>query len=253
MLVAGSPVMAAHPSLATGPGALSTPPPVQAGGLARKRTERQCGLLGRMIEKLGETSAGHALRQTFKAHVCASASMRTETTLAWPWSVANPARDLPARLVGRMADWELRCGDSGALHKGSCAAIMEASTGADQGPAVHVHFAVAWIAGQESVLWRLFVEAPSLGPSPAAGCIVRTGPLPLAASVTRTKAGLMLEATLAEAARMTRTLSEGRPLRLHVTCGAGTASIELSPHGFKAALDELSRIAGHNGKPVAGR
>lgn len=241
------PTAAATLRLETNQLTLSLTPPLH-------RAERRCSLLGRIIEKLGDTSAAHALRHTFKAHVC-SADMRGPAANALPAAAALALSDAPGQITRRSEDWELRCGSSHRTERPPCAAVLSPPSAVVH-MSIRVLFSIAWVAGQETVVWRILAEpasgeVSSAAPAQAGNCTVSEHGRRLEATTLATLAGCLIEPTADVAARLARQLADGIPGTFEVRRGAAITEVQISPHGFAFALRELSRLANGSRKPLA--
>lgn len=230
--------------------AASSPPPAtsaaRAGALAlphvprrpARIAERPCAQWHRLVSRLGETFAGYRLRQSITAGVCEMAS-RGPRHWSWPWSVDDPAAELPPRIAARHADWEIRCSDGPG--PGRCAAVLDPGAGRDRW---HTHFVVDTVAGRDTVLWRLFIHNRGSPSQPmASGQRLRFGHRVMAATAC-TPAGCFIEMPVTHSEAAALRLAAGEALQVSVQTAGGEQSFTLSAPGFRLALDRLLHPGG---------
>ncbi len=242
------------------------PKPAAEFEIAPERTTitRQCHRWKSLATQLGETYAGHRLRQTVLQRMCGiSADELAEETWAWPWASLERGDVLPPRLHRVMGAWEIRCDTAGERRR--CALIHrsplppEHPTDASQSELV-VHFVIDMVAGRESVLWRIFV--PGMAGGPARPELAAFG---LAATQLREArgqvryrlgnkdyvegfpacgpAGCLMEAQIQRTGAIVSRLWDGKVVDLELQIGAGSPqAVALPPRGFRAAFGELTRL-----------
>lgn len=205
--------------------------------------------------RLGETYAGHLLRQTVIRRECRFLEAdRAEETWDWPWASLSGGRVLPPRLHAALGEWEIRCGAAGTRRR--CALLHKSPMGADQvldlpDQAIVTHFVIDAVGGRESLLWRMFVPQASdtLAPAPpkrhSNGAVryrldeaERTEPFPAC-----TATGCLMEANIRHAADVATRLWDGQPLHLHIRLRSDPPlDLTLPAAGFRAGLKELVRL-----------
>lgn len=223
---------------------------------------------------LGETYAGHRLRQTVVRRQCRSLEAdRGEEAWEWPWtSLDEGRRVLPPRLHTVYGDWEIRCGSAGGRRR--CALLNRSPVPPDDAldagdQAVVTHFVIDMIAGRETLLWRLFVPSAAVldtAASAHAGVDAtlksvgrgRGGVRYRLEDAERTElfpacaaAGCLMEVSLRHAGDVATRLWEGRSIdvRISLTTGA-VADLTLPAAGFRAGLKELVRLRRDEIRPV---
>lgn len=227
---------------------------------------QQCRKWRAMAVQLGETFAGHSLRETVLKRVCAGfGSERRDEIWNWPWGVFADGRLMPPRLHRSMGAWQIRCGTAASRKR--CALLQSVDVHADGAlvagtPQIITHVVIDMIAGRESVLWRVFVPSQG-GPTKDANLETRSDAPPRQLSArerpalvyqvgaleltdkfsTCVPAGCMMEASLKNAGAVVSALWDGTPIELRMPePGAGEQIVRVSARGFKAGLAELIRL-----------
>ena len=220
-----------------------------------------CQRWRRIVHKLGETFAAHAIRTAVLARECALAAEQhggaDNDTWEWPWNKDHALSDLPPLKRSVFGAWELRC--QHLIVRERCAMVQQAwIAGARRsrlGPhLVTTHFVIDNIAGRETVLWRIFVRRAEANwfAMPAADA-AETGARKLDAALGGaliafkishcTADGCMSEAPLQIGARAISRLGEGRPVGLlaRPTLQEKIRAV-ISARGFREAFGELQRL-----------
>jgi invasion protein IalB len=222
---------------------------------------------------LGETYAGHLLRQTVVRRQCRSLDAdRGEEAWEWPWTSLDEGRVLPPRLHTTYGEWEIRCGSAGGRRR--CALLNSSPVSPDDAldpgdQAVVTHFVIDMIAGRETLLWRLFVPAAPVVNTAASA---HAGVDAKQKSVARGKgevryrleeserielfpacaaAGCLMEASLRHAGDVATRLWEGRSIDVRISLTSGAiADLTLPAVGFRAGLKELVRLRRDESRPA---
>ncbi|MFM9942223.1 MAG: hypothetical protein ACKVP7_22285 [Hyphomicrobiaceae bacterium] len=234
--------------------------------LAPERTtiHRQCQRWKALSSQLGETYAGHRLRQTVLQRMCGvSADELAEETWAWPWASLERGDVLPPKLHRVIGAWEIRCDTAGERRR--CALIHRSLLPPEQQrdgseSELVVHFVIDMVAGRESVLWRIFV--PGMASAPVRSELASFG---LTAAQVReargqvryrlgTKdyaesfpacgtAGCLMEAHIQRTGAIVSRLWDGKAVDLELQIATGNAhAVALPARGFRAAFGELTRL-----------
>lgn len=228
--------------------------------LAPKRGKivRSCRRWRILAAQLGETYAGHRLRETVLERQCGfHEDTAARTAWSWPWSSLEGSDPLPPRLHRMYRAWEIRCTPAGERRR--CAALTRIDQPDGQSEIV-AHIVIDVVAGRESVLWRLFV--PNHGeraqPAVARGTVPGTTDRRLALGEVRYRLGAsevvdgfpacgahgcLMEADLRRGAAVVSRLWDGRALDLDVRlAGAAPIQVTIPADGFRAAFGELLRL-----------
>ena len=223
------------------------------------RPPSQCRKWQSMAQHLGETYAGHTLRNTVLKRVCgAPGDARIDDAWDWPWSGLANGRLTPPRKHLEIGAWEIRCGTAG--HRRRCAMLHEGpldigtpTTMAGPRPAAIVtHFVIDMVAGRESVLWRMFVPTDAAAAPEAIAAGARDQKRAIRYNfgkgehVERFAAcapnGCMMEANLLRGGVVATRLWDGEDVQLSVTLASGRVIDVVVPAlGFRAGLAELVR------------
>ena len=252
--------------------------------VAPKRRDR-CQRWSTAAAGLGETFAGHALRELLIARHCvliqpAVASLAWD----WPWSGLDSGEAMPPRLHRAIGAWQIRCG-SGASDK-RCALLQVASAAERGGDGdeltlgqlapISTHFVIDRVGGREVMLWRLFVPRWQRGVAGGAtgretvsdidrietsldgdGGDVRfsIGQKRHAERFTTcASAGCIMEVGAARAGRVATGLAAGLALVLEIEEPAEPPlAIEISAVGFAEGLKELIRLRHAERQPSLAR
>lgn len=218
---------------------------------------------------LGETYAGHLLRQTVVRRQCKSLEPdRGDEIWDWPWTSLNEGRVLPPRLHAAHGDWEIRCGDVGGRRR--CALLNRSLVPHEGKPgpgdrAIVTHFVIDMIAGREILLWRLFVPA---APTMASAASMASGPTRDAAGTRGevhyrlggpeytetfpacTAAGCLMEARLRHAGDVATRLWEGKTIEVRIAPASGEALVLTLPAaGFRPGFKDLVRLRREEAHP----
>ena len=218
----------------------------------------QCRRWRALAAQLGETYAGHRLRETVLARQCGfEEDPAAKTAWSWPWSSLEGQEPLPPRLHRAYHAWEIRCTPAGERRR--CAALTRIDRPDGQGEVV-THIVIDRVAGRESVLWRLFVPGrrERAEPAVARGAVPGTTDRRLALGEVRYRLGAhelvdgfpacgrrgcLMEADLRHAASLVSRLWDGRPLDLDVRlASAAPIEVTIPADGFRAAFGELLRL-----------
>jgi invasion protein IalB len=211
-----------------------------------------CDRLKTLVGKLGETFAGHRVRQTWTARVCAMTHHAFDDGIwAWPWSSGlsasltdeanTPPREIPPRLLQTIGAWDIRCGRVGTRQR--CAIVRTELW--QQGDAlsagrVVTHFVIDAVAGREVVLWRVFVENAMNGTD---GIVV---PLPGRIAQKRydqcSSSGCIMESDVAVSSIVATGLWNGEQAEFRIGTAPDAVTVVLPAHGFREALSELTRL-----------
>lgn len=224
---------------------------------------RDCRRWQAAAASLGETYAGHRLRQTLRTRQCLSLETeRGEAAWEWPWSALHGGRVLPATVHAAQGEWEIRC--SHVAGRRRCALLNVSPTpGANLvGHVVVTHFVIDRVAGREALLWRLFAPSEiqvTVGRSPESAGRSHGEVRYRLEDVERAEvfpacspAGCLMEATSRHAGDVATRLWEGRSIDVSISMmPGGGISLTLPATGFRAGLKELVRlrrdeIAGRN-------
>jgi hypothetical protein len=214
---------------------------------------------------LGETYAGHLLRETVVQRQCRSLEAdRGDEAWDWPWASLQEGRTLPPRLHAAQGEWEIRCGNAGGRRR--CALLNRSPVPPDEtlepgDDAIITHFVIDMIAGRETLLWRLFVPTAPFITAAAAGLIdagathkgigqrkgevryrledaERTELFPAC-----TAAGCLMESGPRTAGDVATRLWEGRSIDVRISLTTAPAvALTLPSAGFRAGLKELVRL-----------
>lgn len=241
------------------------------------QSKDQCRKWRAMSARLGETYAGHTVRQSVLKRVCGLLdSERSADIWDWPWNGLAQGRLVPPRAYRMIGAWEIRCGV--AAHRRRCALVHSASLPADGEPKPNVpsivtHFVVDMVAGREVLLWRMFVpgatktlrnpdstrqEAHLSEESATSVRVAGVGATPPPLSAVRyslaqseqreifsacVSQGCLMEANVKRGGRVASELWEGHPLVLDVETGTGRSMrVTLPAKDFRAGLKELIRL-----------
>jgi invasion protein IalB len=232
----------------------------------------KCGKLRRIAERLGETYAGVRLRQSVVERTCAFADLSTtvDPVWAWPWGQGEITADLPPRLHGRYGAWTINCGQAGRRERCALAHMTEIgqdpASGAAERARIVTHFVIDEIAGQERLLWRVFVERAE--PHWFEGSMQRASTndaqdivvARVGASTFRKRfdgcgnGGCMMEAHVDAGASAATHLAERGSLQIEVRPASGVVvTQQIDPDGFRQGLQELSRLKRSEGRVLAGK
>jgi invasion protein IalB len=233
---------------------------------------KKCGKLRRIADRLGETFAGVRLRQSVVERTCAFAdlSATADAIWAWPWGQGEINADLPPRLHGRYGVWTINCGQAGRRERCALAyattADLVVPLGAAERVRIITHFVIDEIAGQERLLWRVFVERAD--PHWFQGSI-QMAPAGEAQEIVQARAGgaifrkrfdgcgpggCMMEEHVDAASAIATVLSDGGRPQIEVRPAPGVVVTQpVSPEGFRQGMQELSRLKRSEGRVLAGR
>ncbi len=238
---------------------------------AAPKTNRkeQCRRWTSVAASLGDTFAGHALRSTLVRRHCAFIDVETNDIWDWPWNSLEQGSVAPPTLHRAFGPWQIRCAIVGERRR---CALMHVATEPDQGATgattphskpMATHFVIDRVTGQEVLLWRLFVPAPT---SSGAAVVDATGsavPLhspaksPISPTVrfriadrrvserfpACTPAGCMLEVRAKRAGLIATDLAAGKSLTLDFNGeGSAPARLVVPARGYQAGLAELIRL-----------
>lgn len=226
----------------------------------------QCQKWRAMAHHLGETFAGHALRESVLKRICLGlAGERADDVWDWPWAGFADGRLLPPRTHRTMGAWQIRCGAAAKRKRCALLHLAEMPEGAvrENASPIIAHVVIDMVAGRESVLWRVFVpqqdaqirgahlgsqtDAPSPVVVPARERPVLTyqiGTYELADRFsTCAPAGCMMEANLRHAGVVVSGMWDGVPVDFRIPDSGGTPQVVRVPaRGFRAGLAELMRL-----------
>jgi hypothetical protein len=239
-------------------------------------SKAQCRKWSAMARRLGETYAGHAVRQSVVRRVCGLlGGERTGDIWDWPWNGLTQGHVVPPRPYRDFGAWEIRCGLGS--YRRRCALLYTADAARPQPPKgerqIVTHFVVDMVGGREILLWRMFVpnlvvetatpvntsraraDGNTTGtPVRIAGAVAAV-PVPLAAryvidGIARQERfpacaapGCLMEADMPSGGRVATELWEGRPVSVQVDGGTQPPqAVTLPANGFRAALKELIRL-----------
>jgi invasion protein IalB len=223
----------------------------------RSRKPSQCSRWRAAASRLGETYAGHVLRQTVIPRECRFLDAdRADETWDWPRASLSGGRVVPPRLHATFGAWEIRCGSAGARRR--CALLHRDPIALDHeldaaNPAIVTHFVIDVVGGRESLLWRMFVpiEAAAADSRAATRAATRSSvvryrlhaaersePFPAC-----TESACLMEANIRHAGEVATHLWDGKPLDLHIWLHSDRAvDVTLPAAGFRAGLKELVRL-----------
>ncbi len=231
----------------------------------RSSGRRQCQRWKTLAARLGETYAGHRLREIVLQRVCGLSEERVSgAAWSWPWASLDRGESEPPRLHRTFGAWEIKCDPLDERRRCAVLARLQPSSAAAEagGKRILVHFVIDMVAGQESVLWRLFVPHGSGAPEPARNELASVDGTPgqqrevLGAvsyrlvSTVHTEGfpacgarGCLMEGHLRRAGEVASRLWDGRSLDLDVRVGrAQPFAVTLPARGFRAAFNELVRL-----------
>ncbi len=219
----------------------------------------QCRKWQSMAQQLGETFAGHTLRNTVLKRVCgAPGDARTDDAWDWPWSGFAQGRLAPPRKIREIGAWEIRCGTAGnrrrcaMLHAGPLDIGTPTTIAGPRPAAIVTHFVIDMVAGRESVLWRMFVPTDATAVPEADTTGARDQKRAIRYSLGKGEyverfaacapSGCMMEANLLRGGEVATRLWDGEDVQLSVTLASGRAIDVVVPAlGFRASLAELVR------------
>jgi invasion protein IalB len=211
-----------------------------------------CDRLKTLVGKLGETYAGHRMRQTWTARICAMTHHAFDDGIwTWPWGAGlsasltdetnSQAREMPPRLLRTIGAWDIRCGRVGTRQR--CAIVRTEMLQPGDAPTagrIVTHFVIDAVAGREVVLWRVFVERAS-----SDGDAIT---VPLPGRIARenfdqcSSSGCIMESDVAVSAVVATRLWNGEPSEFRIGTAPEAATVVLPAHGFREALGELTRL-----------
>lgn len=267
---ASSGVHVHNSSAAAPPTLLENPmPPLRASQASR------CTRARAIADKLGETFAGHRVRETLVARSCAFALHEGSAPNAlwdWPWRLVSDAHEphqlttsdverlLPPFTMGDAGQWQIRCGRTELRQR--CALLriepvalrLTANTIANNSdsespfapplsapaivaPPVIAHAVIDTVAGRTTVLFRIFLPRFA---KPPRSVSVSIGQDAITLPINRCGAlGCILEADTNSGAAIVRHLWEGQPLALSVDVGHGHAEASIPALGFRDGIQGL--------------
>ena len=231
----------------------------------RASVRYQCQRWKALAARLGETYAGHRLREAVLQRICGLSDEQTsEAAWNWPWTSLDRGDIEPPRLHRTFGAWDIKCGPLDERRR--CAVLTRLPVAPAAGEAdareILVHFVIDMVAGRESVLWRVFVPHDSGAREPVLPELVSRDGTPAQprdalgavsyrlVSTVHTEAfpacgarGCLMEGHLRRASEVVSRLWEGRPLDLDVRVGSSTPfAVTLPAGGFRAAFKELVRL-----------
>lgn len=229
----------------------------------RASVRYQCQRWKALAARLGETYAGHRLRETVLQRICGlSEEQASEAAWSWPWASLDRGDIEPPRSHRTFGAWEIKCGPLDERRRCAVLARLRPAAGEDDAKVILVHFVIDMVAGRESVLWRIFVphEGGDLGPARSDRVSLDTAPAQereargavsyrLISTVHSEgfpacgAKGCLMEGHIRRASDVVSRLWEGRPLDLDVRVGSSTPfAVTLPAGGFRAAFKELVRL-----------
>jgi hypothetical protein len=233
-----------------------------AAGLRSARSD--CRRWRAAAASLGETYAGHRLRQTVVRRQCRSLdSDLGEEAWDWPWASLHEGRVLPPKLHVAQGDWEIRCGSVGGRRRCALLNRSHGPSGDVNHPgaqAIVTHFVIDRIAGRETLLWRLFVPAVpaaqaslaqhDLAPTLEAAVRARGEVRYRLEDVERAElfpvcaaAGCLMEASVHHAGEVATRLWDGRSIDIRISLATDVPMILTLPAiGFRVGFKELVRL-----------
>ncbi len=244
------PVMAGHTPERSGIAAVASDE--KARGPRRSTCER----LETLVGKLGETYAGHRLRETWRetwaARVCAMTHRAFDDGIwSWPWGRSGHAllpndanagvRALPPLLLQTFGAWDVRCGRVGTRQR--CALVrIEMLRMPDDSNGVRVisHFVIDAVAGREITLWRVHVERAN---SDVGVIVVRLPQRALREPFDQCgTGGCIMEAEINNSAAIATRLWSGEPVEVAVGGLEDSSVVVLPAKGFREGFNELVRL-----------
>lgn len=203
-----------------------------------------------LIARLGETYAGHRLRLTLVDRACPpdEAERVRSSVWAWPWSADRIVSIPPPELAAEAGAWQVRCATLARRRR--CALVAARSLPAGVGS----HFVLDRIAGQEALVWRVYVPgdgSPGLRAGGETGAVSATAADALAFDLASGRAqapfthcdagGCMLEASLRHASEVAGQLAGGRDVPIAVGNARAPAMV-LEAAGFRDGLRQLVKL-----------
>ena len=224
--------------------------------LPDRRTVVSCRTLRRTAERLGETWAGARFRRNILSRTCGlSGSESAERHWQWPWTGKGLDGALPEREHARHGPWSIHCETTARRER---CALSQAGTllPAAASPAEHAvrfvtHFVIDSIAGQERVLWRIFVADPKS----ATARLEVEGATLLARERFDTcgRKGCLLEADMTAGATAIDRLWSGHAVRLTLPAEGTVLTGEIAAAGLRKGLSELTSLRRRERGKLAGQ
>lgn len=205
-----------------------------------------------IASRLGETYAGHRLRETVVARTCALTGLDSgeDELWQWPWRHGDIRAEPPPRLHGSIGAWVIRCGKAGKRHR--CAMLHDMAAAFGNPTRAVAHFVIDTIGGRESVVMR--VQVP--------GADLSRDRLEITVGAKRTsktflvcgKPGCLMEADVRLSSDAANLLWDGAPISATLLRdGRMETSWFISGLGFRGALNELARLRREEERTLATR
>lgn len=214
-----------------------------------------CKTLRRTAERLGETWAGARFRRNILSRTCGlTGSESAERHWHWPWVGKGLDGALPEREHARHGRWSINCETSARRERCALSQTGTLMTAAATpgGPAVRfvTHFVIDSIAGQERVLWRIFVAEPKA----SAARLEIDGATVLVRERFDTcgRKGCLLEAGVAAGATAIDRLWSGEPVHISLPVDDVTLAGTIVGAGLRKGLSELTSLRRRERGKLAG-
>lgn len=224
--------------------------------LPDRKTVVSCKTLRRTAERLGETWAGARFRRNILSRTCGlTGSDSAERHWQWPWSGKGLDGALPEREHARHGLWSINCETTARRER---CALSQTGTlmPAVASPAEHAvrfvtHFVIDSIAGQERVLWRIFVADPKA----ATARLEVEGATLLSRERFDTcgRKGCLLEADVTAGATAIDRLWSGQPVLLTLPVDGTVLTGEIAAAGLRKGLSELTSLRRRERGKLAGQ
>lgn len=207
-----------------------------------------------IASRLGETYAGHRLRETVVARTCALTGWDAgdDELWQWPWRQGNIRAEPLPRLHGSIGAWVIRCGKAGQRQR--CAMLHDLASAPANGASLKIvsHFVIDTIGGRESVIWRVQVSGTDAVRDRLE--IATAGKRTAKAFLACSKPGCLMEADVRLSTEAANLLWENSPLTLTLVRDDKPALVwQLPGHGFRGALSELARLRREETRTLATR
>lgn len=223
--------------------------------LPNRKTVVSCRALRRTAERLGETWAGTRFRRNVLSRTCGlTGSDSAERHWQWPWAGKGLDGALPEREHARHGLWSIHCETSARRERCALSQTGTLLPAAGPGtPAIRfvTHFVIDSIAGQERVLWRIFVGDPKA----ATARLEVEGETLLSRERFDTcgRKGCLLEADVEAGATAIDRLWSGQAVFLGLPVEGKMLTGEIAAAGLRKGLSELTSLRRRERGKLAGQ